>query len=85
MTQEHFTPQIEWTKDGWYKMADDAEKQAMQRRNTRAKELKAQGLEVSKGSRRNQLLSFGGIGSGKPHIEVICTCYYLNYRQPSRW
>jgi len=42
--QEFFSPQIEWTSDGWYKMADDAEKQAMQRRNARAKELKAQGF-----------------------------------------
>jgi len=83
--QEFFSPQIEWTSDGWYKMADDAEKQAMQRRNARAKELKAQGFEVSKGSHSNQLLSFGGIGSGHPHIEILCNCYNLNYNRPGRW
>jgi len=78
MAQEFFSPKIEWTETD-YSFSDNAEKQAMQARNARAKELKSQGYTVSKRSLRNQLLSFGGIGSGRPHIQIICTCYYLNY------
>ena len=78
MAQEFFSPKIEWTETD-YSFSDNAEKQAMQARNARAKELKSQGYTVSKRSLRNQLLSFGSIGSGRPHIQIICTCYYLNY------
>jgi hypothetical protein len=68
-----------WTEDGWYTFDCKAgQKQAMKARNEEAKKLVKDGWKVTKFSLPDQLLSFGGIGSGKNHIEVICNCYGLN-------
>ena len=77
--QQIFSPKITWTPDGWYTLEDDSK--ARERRDSEAKTLKSQGYHVSKFSMRNQLMSHGGIGSGKPHIEVVCNCYGVNYRE----
>jgi len=80
MTQQQtFTPKITWTPDGWYALEDD--EATKNRRDAYAKQLKADGYHVSKFSHRNCLMSHGGIGSGHPHIEVICNCYGVNYRE----
>ena len=60
----------------WYEMPG-TDKDALQRRNARARELKAEGHTVRKGSHGVQLRSFGGIGSGRPHIEVLVRTYTL--------
>jgi hypothetical protein len=65
-----------WTDDNWYTWdRQEAHNQARQARDAEAKRLKAQGKRVSKFSMPNQLISRGGIGSGKPHIQLVATCY----------
>ena len=64
---------------GWYEFnAKDAAKAARKARDAKAKELRAAGREVRVFSLPNGLRSKGGIGSGRPHIEVIATSYGLN-------
>jgi len=81
MIQKIFAPikyTFEWTEN-WYKWdRDEAHKLALKARNKEAKRLKEDGYKIKKFSNRNQLMSLGGIGSGKPHIELLCNCYGLN-------
>jgi hypothetical protein len=78
MTTVTFNPinyGFRWTED-WYeydgKVAEDAAKKA---RDDYAAELKRDGYTVKKRSRRNNLISRGGIGSGHPHIELVVPVY----------
>ena len=72
---------FQFTPDGWYKFdSAAAHKAAMKARNARAKELRAAGYQVRAFTLGSQLISMGGIGSGRPHIEVVVSAYYLNYR-----
>ena len=68
-----------WTED-WYtydgKTADAA---ARRSRDAFAKELKARGDRPRKFSLGDQLISRGGIGSGRPHIELWTKCYGVNW------
>ena len=69
-----------WTSDGWYAWDyTTGNKAALQARNARAKELRAQGFKVYGFSLGESLISRGGIGSGKPHIELWAKAYGLNY------
>lgn len=66
-----------WTEDGWYEY--DGEKAALWARNALAKSLKVRGFTPRKFSLGNQLRSFGGIGSGRPHIEIWTKSYGVNW------
>jgi len=70
-----------WTEDGkWYEYdGPPAEKAARQARDKFAKELKARGEKPHRGTLGTQLVSKGGIGSGKSHIEFYTKCYYVNW------
>lgn len=68
---------FKWTED-WYEWdRDAAHKAALKARNDEAKKLKAVGRRVGKYSTRDQLISKGGIGSGKPHISLVVNCYVV--------
>lgn len=68
-----------WTED-WYEWdSKKAHQAALRDRNARAKELERQGKKVIKTSYPRALMSRGGIGSGRPHIEVYSTVYHLDY------
>lgn len=82
MAQETFNPinyGFEWTED-WYKWdSKAAHSAALKARNARKKELAKRGVQAKGWSSSGQLMSRGGIGSGHPHIEEICTVYHLDY------
>lgn len=71
-----------WTEDlngRWYEYkGKEAEKAALRARNRVAKQLRAEGWTVKKWSMGRQLVSKGGIGSGRPHIELVVPVYALN-------
>jgi len=68
-----------WTDD-WYEYDGlPAEKAARQARDKFAKDLKTHGERPRKGTLGTQLISKGGIGSGRPHIEFHTKCYYVNW------
>jgi hypothetical protein len=70
---------FKWTEGGWYSWDyEAAHKAALQARNAEAKRLKAAGHSVRKGSLRNQLITKGGIGSGRPEISLVVNCYIVN-------
>lgn len=63
----------------WYTWEPKAaRKAALRERNAEARRLEKAGHRVSKFSLGEQLRSRGGIGSGRPHIEFVCTTYGLN-------
>jgi hypothetical protein len=67
-----------WTDDDWYEYdGKEAEKRALRARNAEAKRLEKAGHKVRKFSLGSQLVSRGGIGSGKPHIEILTRAYGL--------
>lgn len=69
---------FEWTEE-WYKWGADAGRNAaLKARNAEAKRLKDQGHKVRKSSLKDQLISRGGIRSGKPHIELHMTCFLID-------
>ena len=72
---------FEWTDDGWYKWDMVAgQKAALAARNARAKELRAQGYQVRLFSLGDQLISKGGINTGRPDIQLWTKAYGLNAR-----
>ena len=69
----HFT----WTAD-WYTWdRDAAHKDAKAERDQAAKVARSKGLIVKKSSMPGQLITRGGIGSGKPEIGMYVTVYTL--------
>jgi hypothetical protein len=70
-----------WTDDGsWYEWDRDAAHKAAQReRNLAAKCLRQAGRKVRCFNTPNQLMSKGGIGSGKTHVEFVVTVYGLEW------
>lgn len=69
-----------WTSDGWYEYdGAEAERKALATRNARVRELKARGHKPRPFSLGLQLLSRGGIGSGRPHVEILTKCYGINW------
>lgn len=79
MSQFNFNPAdycFSWTTDGWYEWdRKAAQKAAMTARNVHAKVMAAKGKRVIKSSMPGQLITRGGIGSGKPQIEMFVTVY----------
>lgn len=82
MNQQIFNPAnfgFRFTDDGWYEFdSAAAHKAAKAARDEFAKEQKAAGRAIRKFTLPHQLISRGGIGSGKPHIELVVTCYGCN-------
>jgi predicted deacetylase len=65
---------------GWYEFdARPAEQAARRARDARARELRRAGHTVRVFALPAQLRSRGGVGSGRPHIEVFASAYGLNY------
>lgn len=83
MTQRIFSGAdygFRWTDDGWYEYdGKAAEKLALKARNDLARQLKAQGHKPRKFSLGRQLMSRGGIGSGRPHVEIWTKAYGVNW------
>ena len=84
MGQQLFNPAdycFTWTADGWYEWdRKAAQRAALAARNAAAKALRAAGREVSCFSLPGQLITRGGIGSGRPEIDLMVTGYGLNAR-----
>ncbi len=84
MTQATYNPIdfcFAWTEDGWYSWdGKAAHKAALAARNAEARKLRKEGRQVFTFSLPDQLISRGGIGSGRPHIEHFVTVYGLNAR-----
>lgn len=66
-----------WVGD-WYEYDSNGGALARKARDQEAKRLKSEGWTVKKFSLGQQLVSKGGIGSGRPHIELFVPCYGLN-------
>lgn len=67
---------------GWYKWdSKEAHKAARKARDEHYRELKARGFIVRKSSQSGCLVKVGGIGTGRPEIEAVVTCYYLHYTE----
>jgi len=81
MSQQRFNPLhfgFNWTSDGWYDFDHtSAHKAARAARDTEARRLRKAGHKVRCWTTSGQLVSQGGIGSGKPHIELIVSVYGL--------
>ena len=79
--QQTFNPadyHFEWTADGWYTWdRDAAHKNAMGARNVEAQRLKSLGHKVKKTSMPGNLITRGGIGSGRPEISMFVTVYMV--------
>lgn len=70
---------FKWTEKGWYRWnCSEAHKAALKARNAEAKRLELAGHKVIKSSLREQLIIRGGVGSGKPEIQLIVNCYMLD-------
>jgi len=86
MSQQIFNPInyfFNWSND-WYQWnSKKAHEEAKRLRDKEAKRLKEEeGFKVKKFTIKNQLITRGGIGSGKPEISEIVTCYCLDYPYP---
>jgi hypothetical protein len=69
---------FEFTAD-WYAFDHKAaHKAALKARNAEAKALRAEGRKVTCFTLPNSLRTMGGIGSGKPQIELLVTAYGFN-------
>lgn len=70
-----------WTDDGWYEFDElDAKNRAWKARAEFVKELRKDGFTTILKSSTKQLISRGGIGSGRPHIELLVRVYCIDYR-----
>ena len=81
MSQKSFNPLhygFAWTTDGWYTFDHTAaHKAAKADRDSEARRLRKAGHKVRCSVAKNNLMSQGGIGSGKPHIELSVDVYRL--------
>lgn len=72
------TQHFRWTAD-WYNFDHKAaDVEAKRLRDNFGNLAKSLGKKVKKFTLRNQLISRGGIGSGRPHIELVVNVYGLN-------
>lgn len=74
-TEQDFTQKVEYDKERDYWNVVETEQEARKRRDEYAKRMKAQGYIVRKRSNGLQLMSFGGIGSGKAHFTLWLKSY----------
>jgi hypothetical protein len=82
LRQETFNPVdfggFEWTED-WYRWDTAAgHRDARAARDSRARELRRAGHRVRCFMLRHQVVSRGGVGSGRPHVEFVVTVYGLS-------
>lgn len=77
--QDSFNPvdfNFTWTDNGWYEWDSEAAKRAAKKaRDTKVNELRKLGYIVKKSVLKNQLITRGGIGTGRPHVEFIVDVY----------
>lgn len=81
MQQTYCGADYEWKwTDDWYKWDRTAgNRAALKARNADVERLVSYGYTVRKFSLGDQLISRGGIGSDKPHIEVWAKVYGYDY------
>lgn len=81
MQQTYCGADYDWKwNDDWYEWDRAAgNRAALKARNADAQRLVSYGYTVRKFSLGDQLISRGGIGSGKPHIEVWAKVYGFDY------
>ena len=89
MPQRMFNPAdyaFQWTSPtaedpmGWYKWDSKvAHRSALQDRNKYVMTLHRKGKNPVSFSLQNQLITRGGIGSGHSEINLVVTCYGINY------
>ena len=70
---------FKWTDDNWYEWDyKSAHRQALNARNKKAKALENQGYKVSRWYSPCQRVKQGGLGTGKPEIELIVNVYHVD-------
>ncbi len=76
--QQHFTQTIQYdaTKDWWDVV--ETEMECRQRRDAYVKKVKAEGHKATKFSLGMQLMSYGGIGTGRSHCQIWVKSYGAN-------
>lgn len=67
---------ISWNDYRWNRKA--AHKAALRARNDEVRRLRREGYTVTTFSLRDQIVSKGGIGSTRAHVEFCVNCYGLN-------
>ena len=73
--QQIFTQRVEYDATLDYFSVVESAIDCRKRRDAWAKEMKAKGYKVRKSSHGLQLMSYGGIGSGKAHCEHWVKAY----------
>ena len=68
-----------WTCEWYVYDGKPAEKAALAARNAMARHLRKEGRTVHTGSLGKQLVTKGGIGTGRPQIELIVPIYTLTH------
>lgn len=69
---------FQWTED-WYTFdTTEGKRLALAARKAEMARLKREGWTVKPFSLGQQLISRGGIGSGRPHIELVVNVYGFN-------
>lgn len=76
--QRTFTQQVKYNESRDYWDVVETETECRKRRDEYAKQMKASGYGVKKYSNGLQLMSFGGIGSGKAHFTLWVKSYGCN-------
>lgn len=80
--QKYYNPadfEFEWTKNNYYSWdRKAAHKAALRARNDEMRRLQHEGYDVTAFILRDQIVSKGGIGTGRPHIKLSVTCYGLS-------
>jgi len=89
--QEKFNPidfGFRWTEPaageefGWYEFGHVAASTAAKKaRDDRARQLRKQGRSVRRWTQKNNLMTRGGIGTGRPEISLVVPVYYLEVQQ----
>ena len=76
--QRTFSQNVEYDKDKDYWQVIETEVECRQRRDAYVKKVKKEGHKATKFSMGWQLMSYGGIGSGKSHFELWVKAYGAN-------
>lgn len=79
--------EFQWTQDGtqygWYEWdREAAHKAAKRERDAAARAARKQGFEAKCWSNSGQLITRGGIGSGRPEIEMVVTVFHVTISEP---
>ena len=83
MAQQMFNPVVfggfEWTADWYVWNAVSGHLEARRARDDAARRLRRVGHRVRSFRLANQVISRGGAGSGRPHVDFVVTVYGLSY------